>query len=81
MVFASIVCGTAFKYYDPEGVRLKVKCPLCGGVNSFEHLQMHFPTQQPATDSEEDLVEYLGALTKFIAPNSPSVPIPCNEVP
>ena len=76
MCFASMVCGTAFKYYNPEGVRLRVKCPVCGDAYSFRHLQTHCPHQQPEPGSEEDMVNYLSTLSKLIAPISPNIPVP-----
>ena len=79
VVFARMVRGAFFKYYDAEGVRPKVKRPLCEGPNSRRRLQPHFPIAQPGPEAEDDLAQYLRALTQFLAPHSTVIPIPLHD--
>ena len=71
MIFASITCGTLFKFYSKEGVRLDVKCPLRGAVNSLRHTRDHLRRNAPeAHVEEEEQVVYLLALARMVAPKS-----------
>ena len=77
MIFAGIVCGTLFKYYNKEGIRLEVKCPLCGAANSLAHTQRHLGINAPNAMAEEtEQVAYLRALTGMVASKSKITPDP-----
>ena len=77
MIFASITRRTLFKFYNKEGARLEVKCPLCGIANPLEHTQDHLKRGVPAAHAEEEeQVDFLRALAKTVAPKSKITPDP-----
>ena len=75
-VLASIACGTFFKYYDQDGVRLQVKCPICSEVCTFPHLLSHVSVEAPAGGGEDEMAEFLIALTKIANPAPLLLPTP-----
>lgn len=75
-VLANVACGAFFKYYDQNGVRLQVKCPVCSEVCAFPHLLSHVPAEAPVRGEEEEMVEYLTQLTKIGNPAPLLLPTP-----
>ena len=76
MIFANLICGTYFKYYNKEGDRLQVRCPLCSAVCTLSHLQTHISQQFPRGGEESDLVDYLVNLVKIADPKPKLLPLP-----
>ena len=76
MVLANILCGTFFKFYNKEGERLSVRCPLCPAVCTLDHLCSHVEIPLPATDQKEELAEYLRKLTVLVTPSEKAMPVP-----
>ena len=76
VTLASIACGTFFKYYNSEGLRLRVRCPLCQEVNSISHLQTHLAHKMPVTADMEEWTLYLSALATLVTPKSRILPQP-----
>ena len=77
VVCAGIVCGTYFKYYNAEGQRLDVRCPLCCEANSLNPIKMHAELGDTSGANDEDaLVQYLCALIEVNASKSPAVLVP-----
>ena len=77
MVFANIVCGTFFKTYSREGLKLPVKCPICDEVCTLQHLQGHMPSELSILDGgEEAMAHFLRALTRATTPKSTVLPAP-----
>ena len=69
MTFASIACGTFFKYYNKGGERLPVRCPLCPATCSLHHILSHLKQEPPADmQEEEEWVTYLSALAHAMTP-------------
>ena len=75
-VLASIACGTFFKYYDRNGVRLQVKCPICSEVCTFLHLLSHVSVEAPVEGEEDEMVEFPIELTKIANPAPLLLPTP-----
>ena len=79
VVFAGIVCGTAFKYDNKEGQKQNVRCPLCSAPTplDLDHIKMHAVLgDTPREEGEDALVQYLCSLTETLAEKCPAVPTP-----
>ena len=77
MVFASVACGTFFKYYAKSGLRMPVKCTLCKEISTLEHLQTHINAKPPKADAPQEIwVEYLVKFIPVITPIGTTLPIP-----
>ena len=79
MVFANISCGTFFKYYNQEGVRLQTNCPLCPEVCTLSHLQSHISAAFPRTGGEDEMVDYLVCMATVANPGSRLLPLPIQD--
>ena len=76
VTFANISCGTFFKCYNKDSVRLNVQCPICPEICTLSHLRCHLSVQLPHSGDEEELVEYLARLVKSADPKLRLLPIP-----
>ena len=63
-----------FKYYDKTGHRLQVKCPVCGEVNTLQHLKTHLGMAPPPLQDKTDTrIAYLGELSRLATPLTSTV--------
>ena len=76
MVFSSIICATRFKIYNQQGVLQQVKCFLCGGIDSFQHMLQCAGAGPIPNGDKEALEKFLISLVEAASRNAPIWPVP-----